>query len=359
MASLSVGIVGLPNVGKSTLFNALTLQKRPAENFPFCTIDPYIGSVKVPDDRIDKLSSIIEPEKTTYPILEFVDIAGLIKGAASGEGLGNEFLVHIRDTDAIANVVRVFDDKKIIHTENYIDPIRDIDIIATELMLKDLSIAEKKLKTLKKETKTVNKQIVNEEEFLTMIEKNLKMGNQLRNIEMSSEEMDICKQLGFLSSKPVLFILNTSISGENKKLEGIKKFLIDNNEHYIILDIKTECEIVELGGNTKEMREEMKMSEKGIASFIRASYKLLELITFFTIGKKEVKGWTTKKSSTAPQAGYKIHSDFQTKFIRAQVLSFQNFLKFKSQAKAKENGVVKIVGKDYIVLDGDIIEFLI
>lgn len=358
---LKCGIVGLPNVGKSTLFNALTKASIEVANYPFCTIEPNIGIVEVPDERIEELSKIVNPQKTQSAIIEFVDIAGLVKGANKGEGLGNKFLANIRETDAIINVVRCFEDNQIIHVSSKIDPIADIEIIQTELALADIETIEKvKIKEQKKAKsgdKESNKLIL----LLDKITYELNNGNLIRNLKLSDEELILLKPLCLLTIKPALFIANVAENGFNNNplLDKLNEYSKQNKAPVIPLCAYIESEIAELEENEQlEFLAEMNFKESGLNRLIKASYNLLGLQTYFTAGVKEIRAWTIKKGSTASQAAGVIHSDFERGFIRAQVISYDDFIHYKGEINAKEAGKMKSEGKDYIVNDGDIIHFL-
>jgi hypothetical protein len=328
--SLKIGIVGLPNVGKSTLFNALTKKCVPAENYPFCTIDPSVGIVAVPDERLDQLSKFSNSKKTVPAAIEFVDIAGLVAGAAKGEGLGNKFLSHIREVDAIAHMVRVFQDPSVIHVANKVDPSNDIGVINLELVLADFEIVEKRMGTIGKEVKKGDKAALAEEGILKKLEGVLEAGKLASEAELNEEEKFIIKSLNLLTLKPMLYVVNTSEASENIEvnLPGL----------YAKID---------------------PVFEKGFDDLIKKSYELLGLMTYFTTGEDESRAWTVKIGSTAPVAGMAIHTDFKDKFIRAEVINWKDLLDSGSYANARAKGLVATVGKEYIVKDGDVIEFKI
>ncbi|OGI69495.1 redox-regulated ATPase YchF [Candidatus Nomurabacteria bacterium RIFCSPLOWO2_01_FULL_42_20] len=328
--SLSIGIVGLPNVGKSTLFNALTKKCVPAENYPFCTIEPSVGVVPVPDPRLAKLSEFSKSGKTIPAAVYFVDIAGLVAGAAEGQGLGNKFLSHIREVDAIAHIVRVFQDPSIIHVANKVEPLEDIGVINLELVLSDMEVVTKRLASLQKETKRGDKESVAEEIILKKIEKVLEGGKMATETNLNEEEKFKIKSLNLLTLKPMLYVLNVSEASEN-------------------IEFKAPGMIVKIDP----------VFERGFDDLIKKSYELLGLETFFTTGVDETRAWTIKKGSTAPEAGAAIHTDFRDKFIRAEVINWQDLLDSGSYATARAKGLVRTEGKDYIVKDGDVIEFKI
>ena len=346
--SLSIGIVGLPNVGKSTLFKVLTKKQVDIANYPFCTIDPSVGVVEVPDERVKKLAEFSQSKKVVPAVMEFVDIAGLVKGASEGEGLGNKFLANIREVDAIAEVVRVFDNDKIIHVHNKIDPSGDVGVVETELILADLETVGKRFGTLEKEAKFGNKEIVKKLEIVKKIKTVLEQGNLASACDLKDEEKVLVNDLHLLTLKPILYIYN--ISDKNAELpEELKK------KNHVLLDIKTEEDLMEM---SEQDKKELGV-ESNIDQLIVESYKLLGLMNYFTTGEDETRAWTIKQNSTAPQAGAAIHSDFEDKFIRAEVINWQDLLESGSYAKAREKGLVRTEGKEYIVKDGDVIEFRI
>ena len=340
---MNIGIVGLPNVGKSTLFQALTKKNVDRSNYPFATIDPNVGVVQVPDERLWKLSSLSKSKKTIPAIIEFVDIAGLVKGAAEGEGLGNKFLTHIKEVDAILEVVRIFEDPNIIHVSGNVDPKRDIEIIETELILKDLETAESALSRFEREAKTGDKKKIEKFEKLKKLVENLKSG---RMASSSKENLDISEELRLLSAKPILYCFNF------KEGTPMPKNLPQNS---VLVDLQKEFEVSELSEKDRiELGEEQKLP-----ILIKKDYELLDLITFFTTGEDETRAWTIPKNSKAPRAGRAIHSDFEEKFIRAEVIFWGKLMEIGSWSKARELGQLRIEGKEYIVKDGDVIEFRI
>jgi ribosome-binding ATPase len=348
--SLSIGIVGLPNVGKSSLFKLLTKKQVEASNYPFCTIDPNVGVVKVPDERLAQIANISKPEKIIQTTIEFVDIAGLVKGAHQGEGLGNQFLANIRQCDAICQVIRIFEDKNVIHVSGKIDPKQDKAIIDLELILADLATVSKKLEKTKREAKSNDKEIVKELHVLEKIYAILSQEKALRYENFNEDELVFIKSLHLLSIKPIIYLLNSD--DNNKKA--------DISENYLEINVKLEEEILLLEENEQaEYLKELGITESGLDKLIRKSYDILNLSTFFTTGPKETRAWTIKKGSKAPQAAGVIHTDFIKNFIRAEVVNWQDFVKAQGESKAKESGLIRTEGKDYIVQDGDICHFLI
>ncbi len=355
------GIVGLPNVGKSTLFNALTKAGIEASNYPFCTIEPNVGVVTVPDSRLDALSKIVNPERVIPAVMQFVDIAGLVKGAASGEGLGNQFLANIRETDAIAHVVRCFDSSGIIHVEGRVDPISDIEIINTELALADMDTVERAMQKAAKLSKGGNKDAVFERQVLEKIKAHLDIGLPVRSLDLSPEEALITQRLFLLTSKPVLYVANVADDGyENNPLfEAVSALAASENARVVALCASTESELVELDeADRQEFMNDLGLLEPGLNRVIRAGYELLGLQTYFTAGVKEVRAWTVKKGATAPQAAGVIHTDFERGFIRAEVIAFDAYMSCGGEQKAKEAGKLRLEGKTYIVNDGDVMHFL-
>lgn len=359
---MKAGIVGLPNVGKSTLFNCLSNAKAQSANFPFCTIEPNIGVVNVPDSRIAKLESMVNPERVMPATVEIVDIAGLVKGASKGEGLGNKFLANIRECDAIIHVLRCFDNPNIIHVEETIDPIRDKEIIDFELQLKDLETVDKRLEKVKRAAKTGDKEAILEQVTLMKLKEVLESGNSVRSLEFNEKEQVFVDEFQMLTSKPVLYVCNVDESSAkegNQYVDKVREAVKSENAEVIILAVGTESDIAELEDYDEQQifLEDIGLEEPGAARLIRAAYKLLNLQTYFTVGVKEVRAWTVFVGATAPQAAGVIHTDFEKGFIRAEVMQYDTFVEFGSEAKVKEAGKLGVEGKEYVVKDGDIMHF--
>ena len=360
--SLKCGIVGLPNVGKSTLFNALTKAGIAAENYPFCTIEPNTGVVEVPDPRLQQLAEIIQPERIVPAIVEFVDIAGLVAGASKGEGLGNQFLAHIRETDAIVNVVRCFEDPNVIHVAGRVDPIADIEVIQTELCLADLSTVEKALNRYSKAAKSGNdKEAAKIVALLTPIQAALDQGKPARTVPVSKEDAPLLKPFCLITAKPAMFVGNVSEDGfeNNALLDRLKEYAAAQNAPVVAICAKMESEMSEMSDEDRDMfLAEMGQDEPGLNRLIRAGFKLLGLQTYFTAGVKEVRAWTIRVGDTAPQAAGVIHGDFERGFIRAQTIAFEDFIQYKGEQGAKDAGKMRAEGKEYVVKDGDVLNFL-
>lgn len=359
--SLKCGIVGLPNVGKSTLFNALSNAGAESANFPFCTIDPNVGLVPVPDNRLHKLASLIDPKQTLPATIEFVDIAGLVKGASEGKGKGNAFLSHIREVDLIVHVVRCFDDDDIIHVEGSVDPERDIHIIEDELILKDLESVEKRVDTLKKQSKSGDKKFTAQLEVVAKLAEHLQEGNTARTFEADADEKLAYRDLFLLSGKPVLYACNVSesdVSEGNEYVDIVKKIAAIFDDEVVSFCAKIEAEIAELEDEEKEMfLAEMGLENSGLDRLIQAAYKNLGLITYFTAGPKEVRAWTIKSGTKAPGAAGVIHTDFERGFIRAETIGYNDYINLGSEKAAKEAGKMRQEGKEYVVNDGDVMLF--
>lgn len=361
--ALKAGIVGLPNVGKSTLFNAITQAGAESANYPFCTIDPNVGIVEVPDERLDKLTELVVPNKTVPTAFEFVDIAGLVRGASKGEGLGNKFLAHIREVDAIVHVVRCFEDENVTHVDGKVDPISDIQTINLELILADIESVEKRIERARKNMKGGNKQYAQEVEVLEKVKAVLYEDKPARSIELTDDERQLIRDLHLLTMKPVLYAANVSeeevsSTESNPYVLKVKEFAASENAEVVPISAKVEAEIAELEGEDKEMfLEELGLEESGLNRLIKAAYRLLGLYTYFTAGVQEVRAWTIRKGTKAPGAAGVIHTDFERGFIRAEVVSYDDLVAAGSMNGAKERGQLRLEGKEYVVQDGDVMHF--
>jgi len=359
---MQCGIVGLPNVGKSTLFNCLSNAKAQAANFPFCTIEPNVGVITVPDERLNVLESLVKPNRVLPTTIEIVDIAGLVKGASKGEGLGNQFLANIRQTDAIIHVLRCFEDENIIHVDGTVDPLRDKEIIDTELQLKDLDSVEKKLQKVSRAAKTGDKDAVKAETVLLKYKAHLDDGKSARTLEMSVNDKEHIADLCLLTDKPVMYVCNVdeaSVLKGNKFVDQIKEKVKDEKAEVIIISAAIESDISELDSYEDRISflNDLGLTESGVAKLIRASYKLLNLITYFTAGVQEVRAWTINNGFKAPQAAGVIHTDFERGFIKADVISYDDFKKYGTESACREAGALRMEGKEYLVNDGDVMHF--
>lgn len=360
--ALKCGIVGLPNVGKSTLFNSLSSAKAQSANFPFCTIEPNVGVISVPDDRLVKLTELVEPENVVPNTIEIFDIAGLVKGASKGEGLGNQFLSNIRDVHAIIHVIRCFDDPNVVHVDGSVDPVRDKEIIDTELLLKDLESMEKRVEKAQKDTKSGNKDAIANYEQLKALKQHIEEGKPARSFPIKEEQKNWMRDLHLLTSKPILYVANVGeeeVTTGNDYVEKLEKAIKDEKAEILVVSAKIEAEISEISDHD-ERQEYLSMyglEEPGVNKLIRSAYKLLDLITFFTAGKKEVRAWPVKNGATAPEAAGVIHTDFQKGFIKAEVIKFEDYVKLGSELAVKEAGKMNMEGKEYLVQDGDVMHF--
>lgn len=359
---LKCGIVGLPNVGKSTLFNALTSAKALAANYPFATKDPNIGVITVPDERLDKLAELVNPQKVLPTTIEILDIAGLIKGASQGEGLGNQFLANIREVDAILHVVRCFDNDNVIHVDGSVDPVRDKEIIDTELILKDIETIEKRLEKLRKQAKTAEKEALRAVETAEKILGHLEAGHPARSIMLDDDQVELFNSLWLLTSKPILYICNVdedSVLEGNAYTQAFQEAVASENAEMILISAGIEADIIELDTveERNEFLEDMGLKEPGVNKVIRGAYKLLNLITYFTAGEKEVRAWTIELGTKAPQAAGVIHTDFEKGFIRAEVIKYLDYVNLGSESAVKEAGKMGVEGKEYVVADGDVMHF--
>lgn len=358
--ALQIGIVGLPNVGKSTLFNALTAAEIPAENYPFCTIDPNVGVVTVPDQRLDALAAIVTPDKILPTTVEFVDIAGLVAGASAGEGLGNQFLAHIRETNAIVHVVRCFEDDDIMHVTGSVDPIRDIETIATELALADLETVTRAAERAAKNAKSGDKAVRRQAELLVRVRDHLDTGAPVRAMALDGDEALVLRELHLITAKPVLFVANVAEDGfeDNALLERVREHAAAQNALVVPVCAALEGELAQLDGDDKQVfLDDLGLTEPGLDRVIHAGYTLLGLQTFFTAGPKEVRAWTVRNGATAPQAAGVIHTDFERGFIRAEVIGYDDYIECHGEKGARETGKQRLEGKTYVMTEGDVVHF--
>ena len=360
--ALKCGIVGLPNVGKSTLFNALTNAKALAANYPFATKEPNVGMITVPDHRLDELSKLVNPQRVFPTSIEIVDIAGLIKGASKGEGLGNQFLANIREVDAILHVIRCFENDNVVHVDGSIDPVRDKEIIDAELLFKDMESVEKNIEKYKKASRGGNKEELRKYDFLVSLLKHMEMGKAVRSFEMREDDLELIKEMNLLTIKPILYVCNVdeaAVKEGNAFTKKIEDLVAEENAEVVLISADIEADIAELDDLDERMEfvRDMGLEEPGVNRIIKASYSLLNLITYFTAGVKEVRAWTIIKGTKAPGAAGVIHTDFEKGFIRAEVISYEDFIKYGSEAGVRDAGKLKIEGKEYVVEDGDVMHF--
>jgi GTP-binding protein YchF len=360
--ALKCGIVGLPNVGKSTLFNCLSNAKAQSANYPFCTIEPNVGTISVPDTRLENLEKLVNPQRVLPTTMEIVDIAGLVKGASKGEGLGNQFLANIRETDAIIHVLRCFDDGNVIHVDGKVDPVTDKEIIDIELQLKDLETVEKKLSGLSRIIKSGDKDAVKEHALAEQAKEALENGKSVRTIELGEDDAAVMKSFQLITAKPVMYLCNVdegSVKDGNAHVEAVKEAVNNEDAEVLIIGAKIEADIAEFDEYEERQMfmEELGLEESGVNRLIRSAYSLLDLETYFTAGEKEVRAWTIKKGMTAPQAAGVIHTDFEKGFIRAEVMKYNDFVEYESENAVKEAGKFRVEGKEYVVEDGDIMHF--